>query len=446
MASTVYLAGVTSQTDGTAATTANTGLSLINAAGSVTWSSALARFGRNGIRCEVVGTGTSVARAPFQSADKTQAITYTNVLMPGTVTADMTILRLRSSTGRVADIQWSSTGQLKFRPLTGSQTTFAAAGVMTPGGKYDAAITAAAGTSTTDGKFSVDFTAPGSSTVVATLTLTNTDMGTANLTDWEIGGNGVAGVTGVTVVETETGRTTKIAPYSLPNSAPSVSLPASQNVTAGSTITMAITASDVEGSISSYATTVTRYSAAAAPAAVTVTNASTANPSWTAGSAGSVDVVSVTVTDNGGLSSTATTEYRVDAAAGTAVAPLWKDRETAVGTWTRVGSAATDGAALADSLDSTYLESGAISGTEQSIDLRFTPRGTLASGVLTVRMGTDSGSATATVRLVEGNTVRESWTQAVNATPTDYTFTLSSATISAIADPRNLRCRAAISS
>jgi hypothetical protein len=123
------------------------------------------------------------------------------------------------------------------------------------------------------------------------------------------------------------------------------------------------------------------------------------------------------------------------------------DATAKTGTWTNVGGVGTEGGALADSSDSTYLESGAISGTAQEVTVRLLPRSALSSGSITVRLAVDTGSATATVRLRRGTTVLQTWTQAVTTTPTDYEFTLSGTAVSgANSDPGDLRVSVAVSS
>lgn len=205
----------------------------------------------------------------------------------------------------------------------------------------------------------------------------------------------------------------------LQNVAPTVTLSANQNVSAAATVNLTATAEDIDGTIASYAWTFD-YPTSGAP---TLTGGSTATPSFTAGSAGALYVLRCTVTDNTGATGTATTEVRVPVGGGTAARNL-PVAGTTVGTWTNVGGASSNGAALADESDTTYLESGETSSTEQSIRIRVQPSGTRASATVACRLGTDAGTATAKVRLYEGNTLRQEWTQAVTTTTTNYTFTV----------------------
>lgn len=215
------------------------------------------------------------------------------------------------------------------------------------------------------------------------------------------------------------------------NIAPTVSLTATQNVTAASTVNLTATGTDLDGSIASYAWSFD-YPTSGAP---TLTGGSTATPSFTAGSAGALYVLRCTVTDNVGATGTATTEVRVPVGGGTAARPV-AGNGTSVGTWTTVGGSAGRGEALADESNTTYVESGTTSATEQSFRVRVAPSGTRSSSDVTVRMGTDTGTATATVRLYEGNTLRQSWSQALTSTAANYTFTVSNP--AAITDWGNL--------
>lgn len=219
------------------------------------------------------------------------------------------------------------------------------------------------------------------------------------------------------------------------NSAPTVNIaPTTQSPAAGGAFSATATATD-DGSIASYAWSVVSASSTATP---TLTGATTANVSGTAPAAGNVVTLQATVTDDGGLTATDTAEVRVPIAGSATGVPLALDGTSKVGTWTRAGAATTDGAALADALDTTYLETGALSATEQSARFRLQPSAARSSGKFTLRLGTDTGTGTALVKLYEGNTLRQSWTQAITSTATDYDFTFDAGTITAVTDWGNL--------
>lgn len=236
------------------------------------------------------------------------------------------------------------------------------------------------------------------------------------------------------------------------NVAPTVSLTGNQNLAASASFTINVTASDSDGTISTYAATVDSTKSSTTQS---LTGASTATITGTGpGSLGHVVTVSETVTDNGGATATATTELRTPITGSTTGVPLALAANAfapagPVGTWTRQGSGTSDGGSIAVSDDTKYMESAAVSATEQSVRFRLQPSALRSSSNLVLRLGTDgsgTGTANATIRLYEGTTLRQTWTQAITATATDYTFTLSSGTLSAISDWGNLSFEYAVTS
>jgi len=237
------------------------------------------------------------------------------------------------------------------------------------------------------------------------------------------------------------------APWPAVNMPPTLSLAVGNpNPGPSAAAGLTITTTDPEGGAVTVLTTVMRYRPDADPASVAVTNSTATNPTWTTHSAASLDIATVTATDNSSGVTTATAEVYVSLTNGTPVTALRKNAENKVGTWTEVGSATTDGGALIkpSTNDSNYLESGMLTGTEQWIEIRATPIGALASGQMNpIRLGTDGGVGTVTahVQLMEGAVSRQSFTQLIPANPGNYTFVLDPATVSAITNSRNLRWR-----
>lgn len=223
----------------------------------------------------------------------------------------------------------------------------------------------------------------------------------------------------------------------IPNVAPTATITGNQDVAAAATVNVSVSASDSDGTIATYAWTVVAASSTSTPS---LTGSSTSAISFTAPALGHLVTLQCVITDNGGATVTKTTEVRVPVAGATTLVPLALDGTNVVGTMTRVGSATTDGAALADSSDATYIESGTVSGTEQSERYRLQPSASKsAAAVNPGRLGTDTGTAHVIVRLYEGATLRETFpTQAITSTATDYVFTFAGATISAITDWGNL--------
>ncbi|WP_100812998.1 PKD domain-containing protein [Microbacterium lacus] len=213
---------------------------------------------------------------------------------------------------------------------------------------------------------------------------------------------------------------------------PSVDAGPAQNVAAAATVNLTATAGG-GGSISSYAWTFV-YPTSGAP---TLTGASTSSASFTAGAAGNLYILQCVVTDSEGATATDTVEVRVPVAGGTAIAPLPVNGSGSSG-WTIGGGSSTEGAALADSNDATYVASPTVTGVETARRWRLSPSAAKTSGQVAVRLSTDSGTANVTVRLVEGSTVRQTWTQAITSVVTEYTFNLSSPAMAAIGDWANL--------
>lgn len=218
------------------------------------------------------------------------------------------------------------------------------------------------------------------------------------------------------------------------NTPPTVDAGVNQNVSAGATVNLSASASDPDGSIASHAWTFD-YPTSGAPA---LTGASTATPSFTAGSAGSLYVLRDTVTDNGGATASDTVEVRVPTTGN--LTTLDGYPPTGTGSWTNVGGAANEGAALADASDATYVEGPAASATEANRRYRLTPSTARSTATITARVGQDvAGTISAVARLYEGTTLRETFNPlTTSTTPTDRTLSLAPGTVAAITDWGNL--------
>jgi hypothetical protein len=216
------------------------------------------------------------------------------------------------------------------------------------------------------------------------------------------------------------------------NEPPTGSITANQNVAASAAVSATVSASDPDGTIASYAWS---YVAASSTGSPTLSGASTATVSFTAGAVGNLYTLQCIVTDNGGETATFTTEVRVPTTSTTPV-PL-AINATEVGTWTITGGSSTDGAALADASDSTYLESPTATGTEATSRTRLQPMTVRSALTITERLALDSaGSVTVKVRLYEGSTQRQEWTVVPTTSIADYACVVT--TPGAIVDWGNL--------
>lgn len=219
------------------------------------------------------------------------------------------------------------------------------------------------------------------------------------------------------------------------NQAPTCDAGTAQTVAQGATVNLAGTASDPDGSIASRAWTFDEYPGSSAPS---LTGGTTLTPSFTAADYGRY-VLRLTVTDNNG----ATAEDTVDVYVPTSseVLPIRDSAgsSSSVGTWTNVGGASAKGAATSDSSDATYVESADVTGTETSQRLRMRPSVRRSSATLTVRaQKSTSDAVTCTVRLLEGATVRKSWTITLTTSWADFALALSAAEAATIGDWNNL--------
>lgn len=206
------------------------------------------------------------------------------------------------------------------------------------------------------------------------------------------------------------------------NIPPTATITGNQDVAAGATVNVSVSASDTDGTIATYAWTVVAASSTSTP---TLTGASTSAISFTAPAAGNLVTLQCVVTDNGGATVTKTTEVRVPSSSGT-VRHLAFDG-TGVGTWTKNGGSSTHGAALSDESDATYIESPTIGGTENTLRSRLIPMTARSGLTVTEKLALDvAGTPTVKVRLYEGSTLRQEWTQVVTTTATSYDYGLSS--------------------
>lgn len=378
----------------------------------------------------------------FLVTESVQMATSVVLTLPTALSnSTVTMYRWRHTSGTVASINLTSDGKLTFSDSGGVITPIATAAQLTAANLLGQKVTVRAvltGGSTTAGAVALEVRRYSDDSLLWSLNLSNANLSTNTIVGAEVGicsnTNNAGTVVGAADLQFNDGGTTQLAPLSAPvNAAPTVTVGPTQNVAAGATVNLTSTATDADGTIASRQWTFD-YPTSGAPA---LTGANTANASFTAGPAGSLYVLRHTAVDNAGATTSATTEVRVPVTGSTDARPL-PANGAAVGAWSRTGTATSDGAALADESDGTYLESPSLSATETSLRVRLQPSAARATGKVQQRLSSDVGTLTAIVRLYEGATLRQTWTQAVSTTIADYEFTLSGATIAAITDWGNL--------
>jgi epidermal growth factor receptor substrate 15 len=297
------------------------------------------------------------------------------------------------------------------------------------GGTYTGGLT---GTSTTQAGATLATHTPRTSGSAATSTIRYV------LTDAAVttGGTGAPTYAGTATGANAAGSTAFVVIREVANVAPTATITANQNVAASASVSATMTASDSDGTIASYSWTGTRYSTTAEPTAITLTGATTATASYTASaSTGVLDVLTCVATDNGGLTVTKTTEVRV---------PTTGDITTlrgpgTGGTWTNTGGAASEGAAIADASNTTYLESPVLTTTETTKRLRLAPAASRVALTLTTTVSQDvAGTISAKVRLFEGSTLRQESALTTTTSAADQVFSITSGAIAAVTDWGNL--------
>lgn len=416
--------------------------------------------GNSGSVAASIGTGSSTAFAAAYKAHGTYGARFTNgaaancyrrwplasastswrvkvpIILPTSPPASNLIIASAANSGGAGRLQLTVTtaGAVQISDVGAAHTyVLATAGQVSWGGQYLWAVQAVGGSTTASTINSKLYLQSSGAQVGSSVAATNANMGTDAVVGIDLGicNTQAASLTvGIDTLLIEDTGGAELASYVDSNSAPSVTVGPNQNVAPGATVTLSSTVSDSDGTIASRLWTFV-YPSSGAP---TLSDATAAAPTFTAGSAGALYVLKHTATDDDGATAEATMEVRVPLGSGVAVRPLAGYTASGSGTWTNTGGAASEGAALADESNTTFVESGTISGTPQTRRHRLQPCIARTDESFSVTLSTDTGTTTATVRLYEGATVRQTWTQLVNSTPTAYSFAVDSGTIAATSD------------
>ncbi|MGN6760517.1 MAG: hypothetical protein ACTHJI_04200 [Leifsonia sp.] len=329
-------------------------------------------------------------------------------------TTDLHIIRLHGGSNvRYFSVHQNALGKLRVDDATGTTGVFTFANALTAGTVYRLEVYVVAGSTTSNGTIKVAYYLGNSTTPVETAYFANGSANVgAGITFNQLYGGKYSQTPEEWVFDElyyDTAASDFIGVTAGPP--PTVSTPANQNVTASASVTASVTASSTSGTISSYAWSVI-YSSTTSP---TLTGASTNIVSFTATSdttKGHLYILQCVVTDSNSLTTTITTEVRVPTTVDAAVLP-GAGSNTVGSAWSNVGGAATAGDALADSSDTTYVESPALTTSAESTRYRLAPM--VARNPLTINARSESdngGTLTGKVRLYEGTTMRQEWTLA----------------------------------
>jgi hypothetical protein len=416
--------------DGTAITTGNTGASTVSLGSGSTGAYAIAAkaYGTVGVRLSIA-TGTSPAFRFLNAASATnnqQAFRFCtsgpNGAAAGSTNA-VNFVTFRHASGTVAAIGYDKGNNgINFRD--GTSGTILAAITF-------AALTTAAGSTVnlatvleyslvinnSTGVWSLKAYLPGTSTVVWNASGASTFTSTAAFAGMQFGGSSDVTVTqDIDYVQLNDGASSEIgAPAS--NQLPTLTLTANQTAAAGAPVSVSATATDPDGTVASYAWSIA-YPTSGAPS---LTGASTATCSFTAGVAGSLYIVQCVVTDNSGGQTTKTTEVRVPNPAST-VMPLTGQASGASG-WGIVGSASDQGSAVSDSDGATMVESPDITGTASARRFRLPPMAARSALTITLRGAilTATGPTGCKARVGSGSTQHAEYTIAPTTSSSDIT-------------------------
>lgn len=369
--------------------------------------------------CYAPSGNTPLLRLPFPTAHKTGAISfYHYAATPG---ASLTIGQLRHASGIVVQFGVNVAGNIFLTSANIALTN--SAGTVPHGQLNRYELVYDVGTTTSNGSATLRVFAGDSLTPVTSVSVTGVNMTQQNVTQLDLGRVN-AGAYVLTQyfdsIQMDDSTTSEIGPYIVANAPPTVTMPAHQSVSGGATVNLTATASDSDGTIASRAWTVDYSSTGSNP---TLTGAATANVSFTAPAAGHLVVLKHVVTDDDGATAEGYVEVRTPK---TGAFTTLIGAGTGGAGWTTEGGAASEGAALADASNTTYVESPIFTGTASARRWRIQPLIPRESLTLTPVTSVSEIAGTVTARLYEGATLRQSWTLDQSTSPDDQVLVVSS--------------------
>lgn len=222
----------------------------------------------------------------------------------------------------------------------------------------------------------------------------------------------------------------------LANQPPTIPAIAPRTVSAGSSVSITAAPVDPDGVIGAHAWTVAYSSTGSNPS---LSGASSPTVTLTAPAAGNLVVLKYVATDTDGQTAETFVEVRVPT---TGNVTILKDGAPHASTtaWSVFGGAADRATALNDGNSATGIESPEAGGSTSISRHRLTPSVVRDSLNLTLSgvSKSDPGTISSLVRLMQGNTVLETWDLVPTTTPGNRTLPLGPSTLSAITDWGNL--------
>lgn len=417
--------------EGSAPTTGSTGASSVVPSAGTGMSYAAAKAAQLAFGMKYVATNiTTILRCATDQSSNVQNLSFIMTTPVTALTAGnvLTFFTGRSSTGVIFRLQWKD-GNVQFSD-TGvpTATTVKHSGtaiVLSTNTKYRHELQVTVG-STTAGLVTWNVYDM-SDTLVGTCTLTNASLGTVPMTAFDAGIQsgittsvelGFAEIQSTSVTAAEIGKYTAGA-----NTPPSVSAGSDKTVTVNTSVSQTGTATDSDGTIVSTAWSFTSVPPGVTPP--TISGASTLTATFTPVTAG-IYVLRLIATDDDGANTPSSATIYVPASSVSIVSVTENS-----GAWVNQGGAANIQTALSDGSGATYVESPASPSTEATLTSRFGPAVPLSAATITLLGSSLNGSGALTVKvyLMEGATVRQTWTVTLGG---DVVLTLDSATIAAI--------------
>lgn len=429
--------------DGTAATTTNTGaLQVTTSGGSLTFRTAAAAQGSLGMRCVSSTTGATILRMASEASSMTFQNT-TEIKLPTPLPTGANAPTLKTVRYTAADattgivLRWfvNASGALFLRRITGADIAMGTG--YTAGQALRLAVWGTVGTATT-GVLHARVYAKGTTTpALGTHDSTNSDLGTNPVTAGDIGVT--AAIPEVYTVDFDSdqwGTALAELPQVAGNVAPTVSVGSNVTLgTSGGAVTLTATAADTDGSIVSYLWEFT--SILPASTAPTITGATAASGSVTITNPGRY-VIRCTVTDNGGATAVAYKKVFVPAAGVRTILDLANP-----GAWTLAGGATSASAALADELDTTLTQGPTSPASEALQRVLLAPLSAPTNfGIDLKHKFATAGSATCKLRLYEAtvsglgvltaSTLRKEWPASPTTTAATTNLTLTAGEIATV--------------